>query len=95
MIKFGNTLLKRSALQPRPFSLCAPTMQRNFATLILSEHFEGKLSPSLGSLLSAAADLNDSTIDVLVHGNDTAAQIEQVQKYPGINKIIVASDPSL
>ena len=48
-MKFASSMLKtRTAFQ-----------QRNFATLVLSEHFEGKLSPSLGSLLTAAKELND------------------------------------
>lgn len=33
---------------------------RSFATLVLAEHFEGKLSPTLGSVLNAAGQLNDS-----------------------------------
>ena len=49
------------------------SQNRNFATLVLSEHFEGKLSPSLGSVLSAAGKLNDSQVDVLVCGGDTDA----------------------
>ena len=36
--------------------------QRNFATLVLAEHFEGKLNMSLGSCLTAAKDLNDSHV---------------------------------
>merc|ERR1719232_1059843 len=57
---------------------------RNFATLVLSEHFEGKLNPNLGSVLNAAGQLNDSQVDVLVCGGDTDAQVEQVQKYPAL-----------
>lgn len=34
-------------------------------------------------------------MDVLVHGDGCDAQVEEVQKYPGVNKIIVASDPVL
>ena len=52
--------------------------QMNFATLVLSEHFEGKLAPSLGSVLTAANELNDSHVDVLVHGDGCDAQIEEV-----------------
>ncbi len=76
--------------------LCTTTrQQRNFATLVMSEHFEGKLSPNLASLLSAAKELNDGQVDVLVHGDGCEAQVEEVQKYPGISKIIVANDPAL
>jgi len=66
----------------------------NFSTLVLAESFEGKISPSLGSVLTAAKQLDDS-IDVLVHGSDCASQFEQVQQYPGINKVIVANNPAL
>ena len=47
-----------------------PFSQRSFATLVLSEHFEGNLNPSLGSVLNAASQLGDKEIDVLVHGED-------------------------
>ena len=33
--------------------------QRNFSTLVLSEQFAGRLSPTLGSVLQAAGQLND------------------------------------
>lgn len=66
--------------------------QRNFATLVLSEHFEGKLSPSIGNVLNAASQLNDSQVEVLVCGDNCDAQVEEVQKYPGISKILVAND---
>ena len=42
---------------------------KNFATLVLAEHFEGQLSPTLGSVLKAAGELNDNQVDVLVHGD--------------------------
>ena len=48
-MKFASSMLKART----------PIQSRNFATLVLSEHFEGKLSPTLGSLLSAAKELND------------------------------------
>ena len=87
MMKIANTMLKRS--------MTMGTSQRNFATLVMAEHFEGKLSNNLGSLLTAAAHLKDDQVDVLVHGENCDAQIEEVQKYPGISKIIVATDPVL
>ena len=64
---FASAMMKgtRSALRT--------TQNRNFATLVLSEHFEGKLSPSLGSVLSAVGKLNDSQVDVLVCGDNTDA----------------------
>lgn len=37
----------------------------------------------------------DSEVDVLVHGEDPADQIEAVQNYPGIRSIIVAKDSAL
>lgn len=71
------------------------TPRRNFSTLVLAEHFMGKLNPSLGSVLNAASQLNDPHVDVLVHGDSTDAQIEAVQKYPGVSNIIVAKHDSL
>ena len=76
-------------------SAMVASRQSNFATLVLAEHFEGKLSPTLGSVLTAAGKLNDDQVDVLVHGDGCDAQVEEVQKYPGVNKIIVASDTVL
>lgn len=72
-----------------------PPSSRSFATLVLSEHFEGKLNPSFGSVLTAAQQLQDPQIDVLVHGEDTAEQVEALQKYAGLNKIIVAKHATL
>ena len=91
MMKLANNLLKRKASLTPTFAM----QQRNFATLVLAEHFEGKLSPTLGSVLTAASELNDGNVDVLVHGDNCDSQVEEVQKYPGIGKIIVASDPVL
>lgn len=48
-------------------------IKKNFATLVLAEHFEGKLNPNLGALLTAAAQLKDPEVDVLVHGADCSA----------------------
>lgn len=70
MMKLANNLLKRTTLHQRPFCHGA---ERNFATLVLAEHFEGKLSASIGAVLTAASQLNDSTVDVLVHGDSTDA----------------------
>ncbi len=70
-------------------------LKRNFATLVLAEHFEGKLNPNLGALLTAAAQMKDTHVDVLVHGDDCSSQISSVKKYPGISKILVASDKGL
>ena len=95
MMKVANSMLKRGMTSVHPATLLCTTRQRNFATLVMSEQFEGKLSPNLASLLSAAKELNDSQVDVLVHGDGCEAQVEEVQKYPGIGKIIVANDPAL
>ena len=40
----------------------AATGSRNFATLILAEHFEGNLNSSVGSCLKAAQELNDPEV---------------------------------
>ena len=44
----------------------APVMpQRNFATLVLAEQFEGKMNLGFGSCLKAAQDLNDPQVSKL------------------------------
>ncbi len=69
--------------------------QRRFATLVLSEHFEGKLANNLSNVLSAVKHFKDDKVDVLVHGNACAEQVEEVKKYKGINKIYFANNPDL
>ena len=69
--------------------------KRHFATLVLSEHFEGKLANNLSNVLSAVKQFKDDRVDVLVHGNACADQVEEVKKYPGINKIFFANNPDL
>ena len=73
------------------------TSRRQFSTLVLAEHFEGKLNHSVGSCLTAASQFSDPTVDVLVHGSSTsvANQVSELSKYPGINKIIAATHDSL
>jgi electron transfer flavoprotein alpha subunit len=73
----------------------AVPLKRNFATLVLAEHYEGKLNANFGSLMTAASQLKDTHIDVLVHGADCQAQIDQINKYAGVRSILVAKDPSL
>jgi len=48
--------------------------RKNFSTLILAEHFEGKIHASIGSCLTAAKELNDPHVDVLVHGSESSIQ---------------------
>ena len=93
MMKFANHMVKRG--MPSASPMAAVGGQRNFATLVLTEHFEGKLSATFGAVLTAAGELNDGAVDVMVHGDGCDAQVEEVQKYPGIGKIFVASDPVL
>ncbi len=76
-------------------AVAARTAHRCFSSLVLAEHFEGKLNGSIGSVLSAAAKLNDPTVDVLLHGDNCDAQVEALQKYPGISKILVARNELL
>ena len=45
----------------------------NFATLILAEHFEGKLNSNIGSILTASSKFNDPNCDVLIHGENCDA----------------------
>lgn len=80
-----TSVLRRSTITPK----------MNFATLVLAEHFEGKLNPNLGNVLTAAGKLNDNHIDVLVHGANCDKQVEQVKKYAGIKSILVAKDEGL
>jgi len=44
----------------------------NFSTLILAEHLDGTLNKSFGSCLTAAGELKDPEVDVLVHGSDAS-----------------------
>jgi len=46
-------------------------------------------------MLTAAGQLNDSQVDVLVHGADCSAQVEQVKKYAGVSSVLVAQDSGL
>jgi len=46
--------------------------QRRFATLVLSEHFEGKLANNLANVMSAVKEFKDDKVDILVHGNSCA-----------------------
>jgi len=70
---------------------------RNFATLILSEHFEGQLNAQVGSCLAAAKELNDPDVDVLVHGSadSVGKQVAALKKYPGVRKILTATNDAL
>lgn len=54
----SNTLIKGASIAVNSNQL----QQRNFATLILAEHFEGKLNSQIGSCLTAANDLNDKDV---------------------------------
>jgi len=69
--------------------------QRTFATLVLSEQFNGKINNNLCNVLTAVKQLKDSQVDVLVHGEQCANQIEEVKKYAGINKIYFSNSPFL
>jgi hypothetical protein len=53
--------------------LCKSAGQRmNFSTLILAEHLDGTLNKNFGSCLTAASELKDPEVDVLVHGSDAS-----------------------
>ena len=70
--------------------------RKNFATLVVAEQFQGKVNSNFGSVMTAASQLNDPHVDVLVHGDDqTQALIDQVSQYAGISNIIVAKDAAL
>lgn len=92
-------LLSRSAVTPGNVSglKCVNSVQRGFATLLLAEQLNGNLVHNLGNLLKAAQDFKDPQVDVLVHGDDAAVakQVEEVKKYPGISKIVVAKAAEL
>ena len=84
----------RTALQHRR---CQQLLQKNFSTLILAEHFEGQLGSSVGSCLTAASELNDPHVDVLVHGSEDSVkkQVDELKKYPGLTKIYTATHDDL
>ena len=48
-------------------------------------------------MIRAAQDLKETQVDVFVHGDEAgvAKQLEEVKKYPGINKIVVAKGGDL
>ena len=64
---------------------------------MLAEQLNGNLVNNLGNMLKAAQELKDTQVDVFVHGNEAGVQkqIEEVSKYPGISKILVAKSADL
>ena len=52
-------LVKKSMVQN---ALKMQVRNQNFATLVLAEHFNGKLNSSVGSCLRAAQELNDDKV---------------------------------
>lgn len=67
MMFMNNGMMGRSTLLNKAsMAMIANQPQnRNFATLILAEHFEGKLNSQIGSCLKAAQDLNDNDVSLL------------------------------
>ena len=45
---------------------------RQFSTLVLAEHLDGNLNGNIASSLTAANELNDSHVDVLLHGSESS-----------------------
>ena len=76
---------------------CQNLLQKNFSTLILAEHLDGQLGSSVGSCLTAAGELNDPHVDVLVHGSEDSVkkQVDELKKYPGLTKIYTATHNDL
>ena len=71
--------------------------QKRFATLVLSEHFEGKLNGSIASCVTAAQKLTDPDIDVLCHGSAASvqSQVDELKTIPGLRKILTATHDDL
>ena len=71
--------------------------KRPFSTLILAEHLDGQLNSSVASCLKAAQDLNETQVDVLVHGSESSvnSQMDALSKYPGLNKVYLAKNDAL
>jgi electron transfer flavoprotein alpha subunit len=63
----------------------------------VAEQFQGNVNSNFGSVMTAASQLNDAQVDVLVHGDGSTQQalIDQVSKYAGISNIIVAKNDAL
>ena len=43
----------------RNLNKCANLKKCNFSTLVLAEHFEGKLNANLGNVITAAKQMDD------------------------------------
>ena len=51
----------------------------SLATLILTAHFEGNLNPNFGNILTAAHQLKDKLVDVIINGTDCTSQINKIK----------------
>lgn len=60
-----NSLIRRSLLKNKNINLMGGMpLNRNFATLVLAEHYEGQLNTgSLASCLKAAEGFNDDKVN--------------------------------
>lgn len=67
---------------------------RKFSTLVLAEHNNQKLSPSVYSAINAADYFNDD-ITVLVAGSKCESVASEASKIKGVSKVILADSPSL
>lgn len=58
----------------------------------MAEHAGGKLSPSTLSTITAATQLQQGGITVLVAGKGVEPVAKQAQEVPGVSKVLVADD---
>ena len=65
-------------------------LRRAFASLILAEHNNSRLSPLVASAVNAAEYFNDD-IDVLVAGNNCESVATQVSKIGGVSSVLYAN----
>lgn len=65
-------VVKRVFFKASRAGVVKSAQRMNFSTLILAEHLDGDLSKSFGSCLTAAGELKDPEVDVLVHGSDAS-----------------------
>lgn len=69
-------------------------MRRCFTTLILAEHNNSKLSPTVYNAINAADYFNDD-ITVLIAGHNCSSVAEEASKIKSVSKVLHVDSPSL
>lgn len=69
-------------------------IHRYFTTLVLAEHNNIKLSPTVYSAINAADYFNDD-ITILLAGHNCSTVAEEASKIKSVNKVLITDSPSL